>query len=176
MLAYQRLSESLSDFWFCRISERAYALPLLRSFIGERRCRALDTPECRFGEELMRDLHPVDSHFDRYIVRMFDDAGAALGRNHGDRPYALGLRAAKLDMALANGAEHRTFEVSSAIYDVAIQRAIMEAIFTALETYYAQASQRFGRQNVEQVLASCWDRFRQALGAVLCCRVSVRRV
>jgi hypothetical protein len=145
----------------------AYALPLLHSFINERRSRDLGTLECRFGDELMRDLHPVGSHFDRYVVRMFEGVGAALDRSKGRRPYALGLRTAELDMALANGTEHRTFEVSSAIYDAAIQRNIMEAIFTSFETYYAQASKRFGHRNAEQVLASCWDGFRQAVGAVL---------
>lgn len=145
----------------------AYALPLLRGFIDERRCREPDTPERRFGDELMRDLHPVGSHFDRYIVRLYDGVGAALARNQHRRPYALGLRTAELDMSPVNGTEHRTFEVSGAIYDAAIQRDVMEAIFTALETYHAQASERFGHQNSEQVLASCWDAFRHAVGAVL---------
>jgi hypothetical protein len=145
----------------------AYALPLLHSFIKERRSHDLGTPECRFGDELVRDLHPFGSHFDRYIVRMFEGVGPALDRSKGQRPYALGMRTAELDMAPANGAAHRTFEVSSAIYDAAIQRNIMEAIFTSFETYYAQAVRRFGHQNAEQVLASCWDGFRQAVGAVL---------
>lgn len=145
----------------------AYALPLLHSFIKERRTRDLGTPECRFGDELVRDFHPVGSHFDRYIVRMFEGVGPALDRSKGRRPYALGMRTAELDMAPANGTAHRTFEVSSAIYDAAIQRNIMEAIFTSFETYYEQAVRRFGHQNAEQVLASCWDGFRQAVGAVL---------
>jgi hypothetical protein len=145
----------------------AYALPLRRGFIDERRCRKPDTPERRFGDEFMRDIHPVGSHFDRYNVRLCDGVDAALGRNQGRRPYALGLRTAELEMAPVNSSEHRTFEVSSTIYDAAIQRDVMEAIFTALEMYYAQASERFGHQNAEQVLASCWDAFRQAVGAVL---------
>lgn len=145
----------------------AYALPLLHGFIRERRSRDPGTPECRFGDELERDIHPVGSHFDRYIVRMFEGVGPALDRSKSRRPYALGMRTAELDMAPANGTAHRTFEVSSAIYDAAIQRNIMGAIFTSFETYYVQAVRRFGHQNAEQVLASCWDGFRQAVGAVL---------
>lgn len=59
----------------------AYALPLLRGFIDERRSRVADTPEYGFGNALARDLHPVGQYFDRYIVRLFDGADAALGRS-----------------------------------------------------------------------------------------------
>lgn len=145
----------------------AYALPMLQSFIRERRSRDPGMPECCFGDEIERDLHPVGSHFDRYVVRMFEGVGAALDRSRGRRPYALCLRTAGLDMAPANETARRTFEVSSAIYDTAIQRSILEEIFTAFETYYAEATRRFGSQNAGQVLASCWDGFRQAVGEVL---------
>jgi hypothetical protein len=145
----------------------AYPLPLLHAFIDERRSRERDTPQGQFGDELVRDLHPVGTQFDRYLVRMFDGAGAALGRSQGRRPYALGLRTAELDMALPRATQRRTFELSSAIYDAAKQRDIMDAIFTCFETYYVQASERFGHRNAEQVLDSCWAGFRQAVGAVL---------
>jgi hypothetical protein len=145
----------------------AYALPLLHAFIDERRGRQPDTPQRRFGEELVGGIQPVGSYFDRYLVRMFDGVGTALRRGAGRPPYALGLRTAELDMAASSGAGRRTFEVSSAIYDATLQRDILQAIFTAFETYHAQASDRFGDRNAEQVLASCWDGFRQAVGAVL---------
>ena len=145
----------------------AYALPLLRSFIDERRSHVSDTPEYRFGNALARDLHPVGHYFDRYIVRLFDGADGALGRSGEGRPYALGLRTAELDIAPVQGTKKRTFEIRAVIYDLDIQRAIMDAIFTAFETYYVQATERFGQGNAEQVLDSCWDAFRQAIGAVL---------
>ncbi|MGO4477430.1 hypothetical protein AB4Z32_14375 [Massilia sp. 2TAF26] len=145
----------------------AYALPLLRCFIDERRSRVSDTPEYRFGNALARDLHPVGHYFDRYVVRLFDGADAPLGRSGECRPYALGLRTAELDIAPAKGAKKRRFEIGRVIYDLDTQRAIMDAIFTAFETYYVQASGRFGQGNAEQVLDSCWDAFRQAVGAVL---------
>jgi hypothetical protein len=145
----------------------AYALPLLRAFIDERRGREPDTPQCRFGEELARGIHPVGTYFERYVVRMFDGVGAALRRGEGRAPYALALRTGELDMKAPGEAGRRAFEAGSAIYNPAIQRDILEAIFTAFETYHAQASDRFGQRNAEQVLASCWDAFRQAAGAVL---------
>jgi hypothetical protein len=145
----------------------AYALPLLHAFIDERRGRQPDTPQRRFGDELMRGIHPVGSYFERYLVRMFDGVGAALEREQGRMPYALGLRTEGLDMAAPAGPGRRTFEVSSAIYDASIQRGILEAIYTAFETWHAQAGERFGHRAAEQVLASCWDAFRHAVGAVL---------
>jgi len=145
----------------------AYALPLLRCFIDERRSRVADTAEYGFGNALARDLHPVGQYFDRYIVRLFDGADAALGRSGACRPYALGLRTAELDVAPATETKKRRFEIGRVIYDLDTQRAIMDAIFTAFETCYVQATRRFGQGNAEQVLDSCWDAFRQAVGAVL---------
>ncbi|MEW6373489.1 MAG: hypothetical protein AB1584_21415 [Pseudomonadota bacterium] len=145
----------------------AYALPLLYAFIDERRRRQPDTPECRFGEALARGIEPAGSYFERYLVRMFAGADAALARHAGRPPYALGLRTAELDMAGRGGPRRRSFELACAIYDPSVQRAILEAIFAAFETYHARAAERFGPQNDEQVLASCWDGFRHAVGMVL---------
>jgi hypothetical protein len=145
----------------------AYALPLLHTFIDERRSREPDTTACRFGDALARGLQPAGTYFDRYIVRMFDGVDAALGRSQGRRPYALGLRTAELDMALAKGAGNRTFEAGSVIYDAAMQRTVMDAIFTSFEAWYVQAAERFGHRHDEQVLDACCDAFRQAVGAVL---------
>lgn len=148
----------------------AYALPLLHAFIEGRRGREPDTPQSRFGDELARGVHPVGSHFERYVVRMFEGPGAALGNSQGRRPYALGLCTADLDVAhpcASKPSGPRAFTLMRAIYDVGIQRAVMDAIFTFFETYYADAGPRFGQQHAEQVRDSCWDGFRQAVGAVL---------
>jgi len=145
----------------------AYALPLLHAFIDERRRRQPDPRECRFGEALARGIEPAGTYFERYLVRMFAGADAALARHAGRPPYALGLRTGELDMAGRGGPRGRTFDLGSAIYDAAVQRAILEAIFTAFETYHARAGERFGPRNDEQVLASCWDAFRHAVGMVL---------
>jgi hypothetical protein len=115
-------------------------------------------------------VHPVGSHFERYVVRMFEGAGAALGHSQGRRPYAVGLRTADLDVehhSASGSAGRRTFALMSAIYDAGIQCAVIGAIFTFFETYYVHAGERFGQQHAQQVLDSCWDGFRQAVGAVL---------
>jgi hypothetical protein len=145
----------------------AYALPLLHTFIDERRVRDPATPQGRFGDELGRGIEPAGSYFDRYLVRMFDGVDAALARGEGRTPYALGLRTADLDMAAAGGPGPRTFDLDSAIYDAAVQRDILASIFAAFERYYVEAHERFGPGGADQVLASCWDAFRQAVGAVL---------
>jgi hypothetical protein len=147
----------------------AYALPLLQAFIDERRGRQRDTPAWRFGEELARGIHPTGSYFERYLVRMFEREGAeaALARREGSPPYALGLRTAGLDVAVRGGPQRRCFEACSAIYEAATQGEILQAIFNAFEAYHTQACDRFGERHAEQVLASCWDGFRQAVGAVL---------
>jgi transposase len=137
----------------------AYALPLLRAFIDSRRARVPETPQYRFGAELARDIHPVGTWFERYLVRMFEGAGSA--------PYALGLRTADLDMAARGAQRRRTFHVASAIYDAARQRAMLDTIYTAFETCHAQACTRFGPGSAEQVTAACWDALRQAVGGVL---------
>ncbi|QNA89289.1 hypothetical protein G4G28_13935 [Massilia sp. Dwa41.01b] len=144
----------------------AYALPLLTAFIDERRVRRPAAPEYRFGEALAEGIEAAGSYFERYLVRLFEGADAALERHEGRLPYALGLRTAELDMAV-HGGPQRSFLLASAIYDPASQRAILGAIFTAFETYQAAAGERFGEQNVGQVLASCWDGFRQAVAMVL---------
>lgn len=74
--------------------------------------------------------------------------------------YALPLLRSFID-------ERRSREIGRVNYDLDNQRAIMDAMFTAFETYYVEATRRFGQGNAEQVLNSCWDAFRQAVGAVL---------
>lgn len=148
----------------------AYALPLLHAFIEERRGREPDTPQRRFGDELAQGIHAVGSHFERYVVRMFDGVNAALSHTQGRRPYAMALRTADLDvedLSPSRFARRRGFTLGSAIYDAGIQRAILDAIFSFFETYYVDAGERFGQQHAEQVLDSCWDGFRQAVGIVL---------
>ncbi|MGJ7917787.1 hypothetical protein ACI48D_20200 [Massilia sp. LXY-6] len=148
----------------------AYALPLLDAFIDERRSREPGTPQCRFGDELANGLHPVGSHFERYVVRMFDGVGAALSHGEGRGPYAVGLRTPDLDVedpSTSRSAGRRGFTLLGAIYDAATQRAVMDAIFTFFESFYVHACERFGQQPAQQVLDSCWDGFRQAVGMVL---------
>jgi hypothetical protein len=145
----------------------AYALPLLNAFLDARRSHAAGGPEQEFSDELVRNFSPVGSKFDRYLARLFAAPGPVLGRSHGRRPYALALRTAELDAAPPGATRRRRFELSSAIYDSAVQQAILGAIYTCFESYYANAIERFGSRNAEQVLSTCREAFREAAGDVL---------
>lgn len=147
----------------------AYALPLLHAFLDERSARRPGRPASPFGEELGRGIDPQGSHFERYLVRMYEGPGvaAALERSRGRAAYAPGLRTAELDIAVPGDGGRRSFELASAVYDAARQRAMLERIFSAIDTWHGQACMRFGPRGAEQVLASCREAFRRALGAVL---------
>jgi hypothetical protein len=145
----------------------AYALPLVGHFLEERLAKAPDRTRREFAGEVIRNLNPVGTRFDRYIARFFECPALLAERDDEHHGYAVGVRTGAMDMAPAGTCTKRAYVVHKAIYSVKEQRRLLGAIYRLYEQYYCQALDRFGEHNKDDILPFCWDRFRACVSEPL---------
>jgi hypothetical protein len=141
----------------------AYALPFVRDWLTQKQRDASTALQKAFADEIAINLHPVGSRFDRYIARFFEDSSTALA--YPGAIAAVVVRSADVvDLAKSRAS---AFTVYGVIYELALQRRLLDAFYERFEQYYFAAVDRFGPRHSETILPSCCDALRAALGPLM---------
>lgn len=131
-----------------------HGVDLVERFLAARRDTTGNPLRERFRQATLANFNPRGTHFDGFVVRLFEhaDGAAAAGR----QDYALGMRTAALPARLGQ-----------AVYVPERQRAIVASIYQACEDYVVGAVARFGERCLDDFLTPCWDTFRHEVGPFL---------
>ena len=128
-----------------------YGVAVVEGFLAARLEACTDPLRTQFCRAALENFHPRGTHFDGFVVRLFDCEEAGTAPNCPG--YALGVRAADLPLRLGQ-----------AIYAPTRQLAIVAAAYQACEDYFVSAVDRFGGRYRADLLTPCWDAFRHHTG------------
>jgi hypothetical protein len=142
-----------------------YGIEVVEAFLGQRQGATADPLREQFRSETLANFHPRGTHFDGFVARLFERAGATEPAFFPG--YALGLSVANLPIRTSANAPGTSMRLFKAIYSREQQLAIVQTIYQACEDYFVSTVHRFGEQNRSQLLTPCWDKFRRDIGTVL---------
>lgn len=142
-----------------------YGVEVVEAFLVTRQGASADPLREEFRRATLANFNPSGTHFDGFIVRLFECAEV---RNAASSPgYALGLSVANLPIRTSASEPETCMQLLKAIYSREQQLAIVETIYQCYEDYFVSAVHRFGEQNRAQLLTPCWDKFRHDIGTLL---------
>lgn len=142
-----------------------YGVDLVRSHLEEASGKADHGLRRRFRDDLCTHFNPRGTHFDGFVIRLFDLGGSS--PRHGFPGYALGMPGDALAAHDSTAAGQGAVRLASAMYSSQRQRAIVQALYRRYEDYLVTAVERFGESCAEDVSSSCIDRFRRDIGGAM---------
>ncbi len=164
------LRTGVMQAWHSRLATHAaiapYGIALVEQWMKQRFDLTLSGPQRAFCDSVIQGLNPCGTHFDFFVTRLFATA-APPDSSKNDDGFALGLRCNELLYTTGECRPDARIMIQSAIYDEAVQTAIVETLYSQYEKYFTSSVSRFGEKNAGDLMLRCIDCLRRDLGAVM---------